>query len=80
MRAAVERGEVQIGTWVTMVRNPSILMLLKAAGVDFARVAEGLGALGRQEVVRGSAREVTEAANAHVRRADLSLGATAGHS
>lgn len=38
MRASVERGEVQIGTWVTMVRNPSILMLLQAAGVDFARV------------------------------------------
>lgn len=38
MGAALARGEVQIGTWVTMVRNPSILMLLKAAGVDFARV------------------------------------------
>ena len=38
MRAGVERGEVQIGTWVTMVRTPSVLMLLKAAGLDFARV------------------------------------------
>jgi len=38
MGAALARGEVQIGTWVTMVRNPSILMLLKAAGVDFARI------------------------------------------
>lgn len=38
MRAGVERGEAQIGTWVTMVRNPAILMLLKAAGLDFARV------------------------------------------
>jgi 2-keto-3-deoxy-L-rhamnonate aldolase RhmA len=38
MRAGVERGEVQIGTWVTLVRNPAILMLLKAAGLDFARV------------------------------------------
>lgn len=38
MGAALRRGEVQIGTWVTMVRSPSILMLLKAAGVDFARV------------------------------------------
>ncbi len=38
MGAALARGEVQIGTWVTMVRNPSILMLLKAAEVDFARV------------------------------------------
>jgi 2-keto-3-deoxy-L-rhamnonate aldolase RhmA len=38
MRAGVERGEPQIGTWVTMARNPAILMLLKAAGLDFARV------------------------------------------
>ncbi|WP_431285130.1 HpcH/HpaI aldolase family protein [Humitalea sp. 24SJ18S-53] len=38
MRAGIERGEVQIGTWVTMVQNPAILMLLKAAGVDFARI------------------------------------------
>jgi len=38
MRVGVEKGEVQIGTWVTMVRNPDILMLLKSAGVDFARV------------------------------------------
>lgn len=38
MRAGVERGEVQIGTWLTMVRNPAILALMKAAGLDFARV------------------------------------------
>lgn len=38
MRAGVERGEVQIGTWVNMVRNPAILSLLKATGLDFARV------------------------------------------
>ncbi|GGJ05429.1 HpcH/HpaI aldolase family protein [Neoroseomonas lacus] len=38
MGAALARGEVQIGTWVTMVRNPSLLMLLKASGVDFARI------------------------------------------
>ena len=38
MRAGVERGEVQIGTWVTLVRNPALLALLKAAGLDFARV------------------------------------------
>src|ERR1700677_2000350 len=38
MRAGVERGEVQIGTWVTLVRTPTILALLKAAGLDFARV------------------------------------------
>ena len=38
MRAGVERGEAQIGTWITMVRTPAILALLKAAGLDFARV------------------------------------------
>lgn len=38
IRAAVERGELQIGTWVNMARNPAILPLLKAAGLDFARI------------------------------------------
>lgn len=38
MRAGVERGEVQIGTWLTLVRTPAILALLQAAGLDFARV------------------------------------------
>lgn len=38
MRAGVERGELQIGTWVTMARNPAILALLQAAGLDFARI------------------------------------------
>jgi 2-keto-3-deoxy-L-rhamnonate aldolase RhmA len=38
MRAALERGELQIGTWVNVVRNPAVLPLLKAAGLDFARV------------------------------------------
>ena len=38
MRAGLERGEPQIGTWLTMVRNPSILSLMQAAGLDFARV------------------------------------------
>lgn len=38
VRAAVTRGEVQFGTWVNMVRNPAILPLLKAAGLDFARI------------------------------------------
>ena len=38
MRALVERNEVQIGTWLNMVRDPGILMLLKSAGLDFARV------------------------------------------
>ena len=38
MRAGIERGEAQIGTWLTLVRNPSILALMKATGLDFARV------------------------------------------
>lgn len=38
MRAGVMRGEAQIGTWVNMVHSPSILVLLKSAGLDFARV------------------------------------------
>src|SRR5690349_24180765 len=38
LRAALERGELQIGTWVNLVRSPAILPLLKAAGLDFARV------------------------------------------
>lgn len=38
MKAGIMRGEPQIGTWLTMVRNPSILALMKAAGLDFARV------------------------------------------
>ena len=38
LRAGIERGALQIGTWVNLVRNPAILTLLKAAGLDFARV------------------------------------------
>ncbi len=37
-RARAERGEVQLGTWITMIRTPAVLTLLKAAGLDFARV------------------------------------------
>ena len=37
-RARAERGEVQIGTWLTMIRTPSVLTLLQAAGLDFVRV------------------------------------------
>ncbi len=38
MREALGRGEVQIGSWVNMVRNPAILQLMKSAGLDYARV------------------------------------------
>lgn len=38
LRAAVQRGELQLGTWINMVRSPAILPLLKAAGLQFCRV------------------------------------------
>src|SRR5579862_6029874 len=38
MKAALGRGELQIGTWINMVRNPAILPLLKAAGLHFCRL------------------------------------------
>ncbi len=38
MRAGLARGEVQVGTWINLVRNPAILPLLKAAGLDYARI------------------------------------------
>jgi 2-keto-3-deoxy-L-rhamnonate aldolase RhmA len=37
-RERAERGQVQIGTWVTMIRTPAVLTLLQAAGLDFVRV------------------------------------------
>ncbi len=38
IRAAIDRGELQIGTWVNLIHNPAILPLLKSAGLDYARV------------------------------------------
>ena len=38
MRAALKEGRVQLGTWVNLARNPATLTLLKAAGLDFARI------------------------------------------
>ena len=38
VRAAVNRGEVQYGTWVNFARNPAILPILKGAGLDFIRL------------------------------------------
>ncbi len=38
LRAGIERGSPQIGTWLTLVRTPAILSLMKAAGLDFARI------------------------------------------
>src|SRR4029453_1295479 len=37
-RTRAERGEIQIGTWVTMIRTPAVLTLLRAAGLDYARL------------------------------------------
>lgn len=37
-RARSERGEVQLGTWITMIRTPGVLTLLQAAGLDYARL------------------------------------------
>jgi 2-keto-3-deoxy-L-rhamnonate aldolase RhmA len=37
MKQALARGETQVGVWITMVRNPAILRLMKSAGLDFAR-------------------------------------------
>ena len=36
--ARAERGEIQLGTWITMIRTPGVLALLQAAGLDYARL------------------------------------------
>jgi 2-keto-3-deoxy-L-rhamnonate aldolase RhmA len=38
MKRALERGETQVGVWITMVRNPALLRLMKATGLDVACV------------------------------------------
>jgi 2-keto-3-deoxy-L-rhamnonate aldolase RhmA len=38
IRSGVQRGEALFGTWLTLIHNPSILMLLKSAGLDYVRV------------------------------------------
>jgi 2-keto-3-deoxy-L-rhamnonate aldolase RhmA len=38
MQAALAAGQVQIGTWINLVRNPAVLVLLKSAGLDYARL------------------------------------------
>jgi 2-keto-3-deoxy-L-rhamnonate aldolase RhmA len=38
MHAALAAGQVQVGTWINLVRNPAILTLLKSAGLHYARV------------------------------------------
>src|SRR5918998_1073912 len=38
MKTALAAGQVQVGTWINLARNPAILTLLKGAGLDYARV------------------------------------------
>jgi 2-keto-3-deoxy-L-rhamnonate aldolase RhmA len=38
LKAALFAGRVQIGTWINLIRTPSILTLLKSAGLDYARI------------------------------------------
>src|ERR1051325_7726577 len=38
IHAALARGQVQVGTWINLARNPAILTLLKSAGLDYARL------------------------------------------
>jgi 2-keto-3-deoxy-L-rhamnonate aldolase RhmA len=38
MKTALAEGRPQIGTWINLARNPAILILLKSAGLDYARV------------------------------------------
>ncbi len=38
LKAALSAGRVQVGTWINLIRTPSILTLLKSAGLDYARV------------------------------------------
>ncbi len=38
LKAALSAGRLQVGTWINLIRTPSILTLLKSAGLDYARV------------------------------------------
>ena len=38
MIAGLAAGQVQIGTWINLIRNPAVLVLLKSAGLDYARL------------------------------------------
>jgi AGZA family xanthine/uracil permease-like MFS transporter len=53
LRAGVARGEVQIGTWVNMIRTPAVLTLLSiplmfsiAEGIGLGLIAAAVLALG----------------------------------
>ena len=49
-RTRAERGEVQLGTWVTLSRAPGVLTLLQDAGLDFARLDLEHGAFSLETV------------------------------
>jgi 2-keto-3-deoxy-L-rhamnonate aldolase RhmA len=53
-RGRAERGEVQIGTWVTMIRTPAVLTLVQAAGLDFVRVDMEHSAFSMETIVNFS--------------------------
>jgi 2-keto-3-deoxy-L-rhamnonate aldolase RhmA len=38
LKTALAAGRVQIGTWINLIRTPTILTLLKSAGLDYARI------------------------------------------
>lgn len=38
LKTGLAAGKTQVGTWITLSRNPAILSLLKSAGLDYARV------------------------------------------
>jgi len=38
LKAALAAGRVQLGTWINLARNPAVLVLLKTAGLHYARI------------------------------------------
>lgn len=38
LKVGLAAGRVQFGTWINLIRTPSILTLLKSAGMDYARI------------------------------------------
>ena len=38
LTSALAEGRLQVGTWINLIRTPSILTLLQSAGLDFVRI------------------------------------------
>jgi 2-keto-3-deoxy-L-rhamnonate aldolase RhmA len=36
--AGLASGQVQVGTWINLIRTPAVLTLLQSAGLDYARI------------------------------------------